>query len=191
MTKESDRRDWIKKHGITIGKATQFTFPNAEVVLPSFLEPPQKPLPNFPEMLEMRTGPFRADLLGWRWRQKARGIVVAELKMGKACGDDVLQLLSYMNYLKWLARRLPDVNLRELRQRIQYPDLRASTRVTGILVARDFDYNLWWALPQSRSMELLLVRHDIVRQTQGKAVGIKEVRFLDYKRKMRDHWSKP
>ncbi len=191
MTRESDLRDWIQKHGITIGKATQFTFPSAEVVLPHFSEPPQKLLPNFPAMLAGETGPFRADLLGWRRGNKARGLVVAELKMGKACGDDVLQLLSYMNYLKWLARRLPDVNLRELRQRIQYPDLRASTRVTGILVARDFDYNLWWALPQSRSMELLLVRHDIVRQTQGKAVGIKEVRFLDYKRKMRDHWSKP
>lgn len=51
MTKESDLRDWIQKHGITIGKVARFTFPNAGVVLPGFSEPLQKPLPNFPDML--------------------------------------------------------------------------------------------------------------------------------------------
>lgn len=134
----------------------------------------------------MRTGPFRVDLLGWRWRQKARGIVGAELNMGKACAEDIIQLLGCMNYLKWLSRRLVDVNLRGLRQRIQYPHRSASSRVTGMLVAKDIDCDLRWALPQSRSTDLLPVRYDIVRQTHGKAVGIKELRFFDYERKMCD-----
>jgi hypothetical protein len=187
MPSERQLRDWIQEHGLVL-RRSRYTLGAAEVGLPHLDEPPQQPLPGFGAMLAQDGVPYKVDLVGWQHDHKADGVVLAELKIGPAQPSHVLQIVSYMNYLRWMLRHLPQPNLEVLAKRIGYPRLQPNTPVTGLLVAAEFDYDLWWSVPPLRGTKLILVRHDIDKETRGKADGIKHVRFLDFTRKMREHW---
>lgn len=187
MPSERQLRDWIRAHDMLLGRR-KYTFGAAEVGLRHLDAPPQAPLNGFEPVPVQKDVPFRVDPVGEQESPKAEGVVLVELKIGPAQRSHILQIVSYMNYFRWLQRRLPKPNLQALGPKIGCPHLQPNTPVTGLLVAAEFDYDLWWSVPPLRGTKLILVRHDIDKETRGKAEGIKRVRFLDFTRKMREHW---
>lgn len=187
MRSEDQLRDWIKMNGLSVGRR-RFEFTAAEFGLPHFDEPPQAALPGFDAELAKTDVPFRVDLIGWQLGSKEHPVALAELKMGPARRGDIGQIVSYMHYFSWLQGHLGQANLAKLASKAGHPELAPTTPIIGLLVAADFDYDLWWSVPPLRKMTLVLVRHDIVKEIRGDAKGIRDVHFLDFTAKMRAHW---
>lgn len=197
--RETRIRKWIGRHGVVLSRGTKrerrFTIRKQELELPRYRYDlrPVKLLPTLQRpggwtRRRKEHEVWRVDLAGWESGRKNHTLVLAELKVGCATTRCLRQLMQYVNYAEWLLREMSPAEFGRFRyEDFDYPSLKRSPDIVGILLARDFEKEIYWSFPHGCRHEILLVRYALT--DMRRKVGVADIDFFDETDHLAQHWT--
>ena len=177
---EASIRDWLLENGLEVidprnDRRKKMKFHAKEIPLPSFendfiftlfgreLKPKERG----------KWGGSRYDTMVGRIDlvvKRGDNLFIVEVKKGKGLSQHIGQLFRYMNYFKFLKELLSEKDMERFLPGLKFD---SDTNLKGILLARDFDWKVWWEIPEYHREDIKLYSYDIVFDKNGEIKSIK------------------